>query len=154
MRVFPRWSVNDKSIYKMTICASKIVDKQWNHVLDELVSDGSPYVTICKEAKQDTKLGKLFPFVGIAGFCFSTVCEYPFFVDVLISHIDDDRFGVYVASGDGGWAETDLVGEGDSTTCVSMASDVLPDDYGGAILGGANEWRKAKGFPLVESAYD
>lgn len=138
----------------MTNSASETVERQWDCLLIDLASDRSPYVSICKEARQDAKLGRLFPFVGIAGFCFSTVCEYPFFVDVLISHIEDNRFGVYVASGDGGWAETDMAGEGDAKACVSMASNVLPHDYGAAVLGDANEWRKLKGMPLVDSAYD
>jgi hypothetical protein len=67
-------------------------------------------------------------------------------VDILISHTKGDQFGVYVASGDGGWAETTLAGEGDAGACVSMASAILPDDYGPAIFGDANAWRKRKGI--------
>lgn len=137
----------------MTVSAAKIVEKQWDNLHDELVASSSVYLAICDKARLDPKLGKLYPFVGIAGFCFSTVCEYPFFVDVLISHVSEDQFGVYVCSGDGGWVETDLAGEGDSSTCVAMASGALPDKYGSAILGDANAWRRLKGMPLVDSAY-
>ena len=133
--------------------AATTVEQEWNHIHSKLVSANSVYVQICELAREDPKLGRLFPFLGVAGFCFSTVCEYPFFVDVLISHTDDNQFGVYVCSGDGGWVETSLAGEGDSSTCVKLASSILPADYGSAILGDANEWRKLKGIPLIESAY-
>ena len=107
-----------------------------------------------EHAAKDEKLRLLFPFVGIAGFGFSKVCDYPFFVDVLISHLGDDQFGVRVSSGDGGWANMDLVAEGSAKTCVEIASGVLPVDYGAAILGDANDWRRVKGIPPVDLPFD
>ena len=138
----------------MTLCAKEIVQQEWQRLQDQLVANESVYASVCKEAWRNPKLSKLFPFMGMPGLCFSTVCEYPYFVDVLISHMEGQKFGVYVASGDGGWVEIDLVSEGDAASCVSIAADVLPVDYGGAILGDANEWRKLKGIPLVKTPYD
>ena len=48
----------------------------------------------------------------------------------------------------------DLVAEGSAKTCVEIASGVLPVDYGAAILGDANDWRRVKGIPPVDLPFD
>ena len=108
----------------------KAAASQWQELGKKLRADGSPYVEVHRTAYKLDKFAQLYPFVGIAGFGFSKVCEYLFFVDVLVAHIDDDRFVVRVGSCGGSLANTNPVREGDAATCVEIANQILPNSVG------------------------
>lgn len=118
---------------------------QWDRLADQATADNLPsLLVLVSKARAHAILGQLYPFLSVGRLCLSRCIDYPFYVDVLASivHPADELYVVEKTIGEGGWVDTDPVGQASSANAaVDLLASVLPRNYGAARLGSAEKWR-------------
>lgn len=130
-----------------TIATVDVVAAQWDTLVDETASREAllSLHALTVKARANTALGQLYPFLSVGRLCFSRCTEFPFYVDVLITPSDsvDEYYLVEKTIGQGGWVDTTPVKRVQGAEAATrLAASLLPDGYGPARPGNADEWRE------------
>ena len=131
----------------MTVAAADAIAAQWDALVEETAaSEALPSLhALCVKARASAILGQLYPFLSVGRLCFSRCVEFPFYVDVLITPSDSvgEHYLVEKTIGQGGWADTAPAKRVRGTDAATqLAASLLPDGYGPARLGNADQWRE------------
>lgn len=121
--------------------ASDIVLKKWQDLSSELKTDYPPLYWFAYEAKRYPKITGLYPFLSHSRLCLSRCIQYPYFVDYIVTPTSDGDIIISKTDGRGGWVDSKEIGRYRPGTASTELNALIPESYGNAIEGTADELR-------------
>jgi len=123
--------------------ASDITLKKWQDLSTELRNYYPTLYSFYCEARCYPKITELYPFLSVSRLCLSRCTQYPYFVDFIIASTTEGDIILRKTDGRGGWVESTEVGKHRPEHGAEVLNKLIPDSYGEAIEGTADEIRKS-----------